>query len=79
VSICVQVGQRVRRGEVIGLLGNSGNSVGPHLHFHVGDGNALNGSEGQPYVFERFVFLGRGRPETALPGNERRNALPLDP
>jgi murein DD-endopeptidase len=77
-SIRVRVGQRVRRGEVIGLLGNSGNSVGPHLHFHVGDGNSLNGSEGQPYVFERFVFLGRGRPETALPGNERRNALPLE-
>lgn len=77
-SIRVRVGQRVRRGEVIGLLGNSGNSVGPHLHFHVGDGNTLNGSEGQPYVFEFFVFLGRGRPETARLGNERRNALPLD-
>lgn len=77
-SIRVRVGQRVRRGEVIGLLGNSGNSVGPHLHFHVGDGSSLNGGEGQPYVFERFVFLGRGRPETARAGNERRNALPLE-
>lgn len=77
-SIRVQVGQRVRQEEVLGLLGNSGNSVGPHLHFHVGDGNSLNGSEGQPYVFERFALLGRGRPETGLPGNERQNTLPLE-
>jgi hypothetical protein len=77
-SIRVKVGQRVKRGAVIGLLGNSGNSVGPHLHFHLGDANSLNGSEGQPYVFERFVFLGRGRPEAARPGEDRRKALPLE-
>lgn len=28
----VQVGQQVRRGDWIGLSGNSGNSAGPHLH-----------------------------------------------
>jgi hypothetical protein len=58
-SIRVKVGERVRRGQVIGLVGNSGNAVGPHLHFHVSDRNSLNGSEGIPYVFESFDVVGR--------------------
>jgi len=53
-SLRVRAGDRVRRGQVIGLLGNSGNSTGPHLHFQVTDGPSPLGSEGVPYVFNRF-------------------------
>ena len=31
----VQVGQQVKRGDVIGKLGNSGRSTGPHVHYAV--------------------------------------------
>ncbi len=59
-SLRVHVGDRVRRGDVLGLLGNSGNSTAPHLHFHVSDGNSPLGSEGLPYVIDAFDVLGRG-------------------
>jgi murein DD-endopeptidase MepM/ murein hydrolase activator NlpD len=36
-SIKVKRGQSVMRGQLIALVGNSGNSVAPHLHFHVID------------------------------------------
>jgi murein DD-endopeptidase len=56
-SLRVKPGGRVRRGQVLGLLGNSGNSDAPHLHFHISDGNSL-GSEGLPYVLNSFDVLG---------------------
>ena len=37
-SIRVRVGQTVMRGDVVGSLGFTGESTGPHLHFHVARG-----------------------------------------
>jgi Peptidase family M23 len=58
-SVRVRRGDRVRRGEVIGLLGNSGSSSGPHLHFHVMDRPSPLASDGMPYVFAGYRFTGR--------------------
>jgi len=44
--------------QVIGLLGNSGQSDAPHLHLHVTDRPASLAGEGRPYVFETFRYRG---------------------
>ena len=58
-SLRVRPGDRVRKGQVIGLVGNSGNSTEPHLHFHLMDGTSPLGSEGIPYAHETFELIGR--------------------
>lgn len=49
-SLRVKAGDRVRRGQVIALLGNSGNSTEPHVHFQIADGPTFLSSEGLPYA-----------------------------
>lgn len=59
-SVRVKVGDKVRRGDVIGLLGNSGNSSEPHLHFQICNANSELGSEGLPYAFAWYELQGTG-------------------
>ena len=62
-SIGVAEGQRVKRGDVLGKLGNSGNTSAPHLHFHLMDGPSALASNGIPYVIDSFALAGRISPE----------------
>lgn len=57
-SIRVKLGQKIKKGEVIASLGFTGQTTGPHLHFHVANRNAPLGAEGIPFVFENFNQLG---------------------
>jgi len=57
-SLKVRVGDRVKRGQVLALVGNSGNTTAPHLHFHVSDGMGPLSSQGLPYLIDAFVVKG---------------------
>jgi murein DD-endopeptidase MepM/ murein hydrolase activator NlpD len=59
-SLRVKVGDKVTRGQVLGLLGNTGNSSEPHLHFQICTANSELGSEGLPYAFASLEVQGRG-------------------
>jgi len=62
----MKVGDKVMTGQVLGLLGNSGNTDTPHLHFHVMDGPSPLVSNGLPYVFTSFTGQGMLKDEKPL-------------
>ena len=57
-SVSLEVGDRVTRGQVVGLLGNTGVSTAPHLHFQVMDANSIGKTEGLPFVYDEFEYIG---------------------
>ena len=79
-SIAVHAHDHVRRGDVFGRLGNSGQTTAPHLHFQVTDGDSVLQAEGVPFIFDKFTDLGPGSDyeldkhlsiprERSIPGN----------
>ena len=79
-SVRVHLHQRVRQGDLLAQVGDSGNTTAPHLHFQVMDNNSALQAEGVPYVLDQFTFLGFGRDfeekhHSTLP---RSHELPVD-
>lgn len=46
-TVNVKVGDKVSKGQVLGLMGNTGNAYGAHLHFEVWENNTRT----NPYIF----------------------------
>jgi len=93
-SITVRRSEQVKLGQVLGLVGDSGNSIVPHLHFQVTAGPSSMASNGLPYEIRNFQITGKV-PGTAAfdksetdgsplpvtqiaPPKKVTNALPLD-
>jgi hypothetical protein len=83
-SVRVSRGDRVKTGQRLGLLGDTGNTAAPHLHFGLIDGRGLLSSDSLPFVIDRYTYGGQADfgappPGVIVTGNPRplRNAHPL--
>ena len=53
-SVLVKVGDRVAAGQVIGKMGNSGDSDGPHLHYQLQAGPLFSHDQSLPFRFQNI-------------------------
>jgi hypothetical protein len=74
-SARVKVGQRVAAGDVVGRVGNSGNSSEPHLHFQLADHARLAEAAALPCQFAGALLDGR-KVDRATPTDGSRLAAP---
>jgi peptidase M23-like protein len=93
-KIRVHPGDAVKRGQVLGLVGNTGNSVAPHLHFHVVSNPSPLAANGLPYEIDTYQLTAKSPGTTAFDQAEEKgtplaitpitpphnviNGLPLD-
>jgi len=88
-SLTVKVGDHVKRGAVLGKLGQSGNANAPHLHFELATAATFEESEGLPFVIDAFDRLGAAQVGDTLDQaakvsfgppspKARRRQMPLD-
>lgn len=57
-SITVRTGDQVKKGQVIGKLGSSGNARNPHLHFQLSDGPEITTSNSLPFALGSYWLAG---------------------
>ena len=92
-AVKVKPGDQLTVGQVIGSVGNTGNSDAPHLHFHVMSTPDPLRSDGLPFVFTSFKLDSRiasaddlgplldGQPAPLQPGfaaRDESSVMPLD-
>jgi Peptidase family M23 len=83
-SVAVKVKQRVKTGQRLARLGDSGNSTTPHLHWGFLDTPNPQAANSLPFEFRRFTLVGSfpGNPFTEPirvrgPSGVRKSAYPL--
>lgn len=92
-SVKVKPGDRLTTGQVLGNVGNTGNSSAPHLHFHVMSAPDPLRADGLPFVFRSFRLTDRlanmaavdaleaggpARPEPGFTARAENNVSPLN-
>jgi hypothetical protein len=71
-SVAVQAGHTVRREDLLGRVGHTGNSTSPHLHFQLMDSPELMTAKGMPCAFRTYEVLRNGSWERVENGTPRK-------
>ena len=56
-SVCVNVGDKVKKGQKLGIIGTTGKSTGIHLHFQIDKGSSKTSINPYDYLFSDKVFI----------------------
>ena len=56
-SVCVNVGDKVRKGQKLGIIGTTGKSTGIHLHFQIDKGSSKTSINPYDYLFNDKIFI----------------------
>ena len=56
-SVCVNVGDKVRKGQKLGIIGTTGQSTGIHLHFQIDKGSSKTSINPYDYLFSGKEFI----------------------
>lgn len=56
-SVCVNVGDKVKKGQKLGIIGTTGKSTGIHLHFQIDKGSASTSINPYDYLFNGKSFI----------------------
>ena len=59
-SVRVAVGDTVSAGQLLGLMGNSGDTTGPHVHYQLQNGPDWENADALPFVFTNVESIARG-------------------
>jgi murein DD-endopeptidase MepM/ murein hydrolase activator NlpD len=65
-SIKVKVGDKVTKGQLIGLCGNSGNSSEPHLHYHLQNTPIIQDGTGIKCIFQKVTIIKDGQQQVKM-------------
>jgi hypothetical protein len=65
-SVLAAEGEKVKAGQIIGQVGNSGNSSEPHLHYQLQDGPQFETADGLPVRFDSYRVLVDGKWQDAV-------------
>ncbi|MGE0705866.1 MAG: M23 family metallopeptidase, partial [Vicinamibacterales bacterium] len=80
-SLRVAPGERVKRGDIVAHVGNSGNTSEPHLHIHLQDAPSLERAQGIPFYFSNYVdvrantYVQRGIPRGGIRRGQYRGDI----
>jgi hypothetical protein len=78
-SAAVKTGDHVHAGQTIGLLGNTGQSTAPHLHFALLDAPDPSAADSLPLAFDRYTLVGAIDRDAFLAAATGSGATPLAP
>ena len=56
-TVCVNVGDKVKKGQKLGIIGTTGKSTGIHLHFQIDKGSSKTSINPYDYLFNDKIFI----------------------